>query len=76
MALGIQMNTIDKLMHNIEEHRRYTKVQLNCILCGVNEHHHSGKVVLAEVHKITDRNHVLAIGDERFGVYEGYYKVL
>ena len=25
---------------------------------------------------LTDRNHVLAIGDERFGVYSGYYKVL
>lgn len=70
------MSAIDKLMHNIEEHRRYTKVQLNCILYGSNEYHHKGKVVLVEVHELTDRNHVLAIGADRFGVYSGYYKVL
>lgn len=70
------MNTIDKLIHDLEEHRRYTKVQLNCILYGSNEIHHKGKVVLAEVHEITDRNHVLAIGDERFGVYSGYYRII
>ena len=70
------MNTIDKLIHDLEEHRRYTKVQLNCILCGVNEHHHKGKVLLAEVHEITDRKHVLAIGADRFGVYSGYYRKL
>lgn len=70
------MNTIDKLIHDLEEHRRYTKVQLNCILYGSNQYHHKGKVVLAEVHELTDRNHVLAIGDERFGVYKGYYRIL
>ena len=34
------------------------------------------KVVLAEVHELTDRNHVLAIGADRFGVYKGYYRIL
>lgn len=68
------MKTLDRLLHDLEEHHRYTKVQLNCILYGSLEFHHNGKVVLAEVHEITDRNHVLSIGDERFGVYKGYYR--
>ena len=70
------MNVLSRLLHDLEEHHKYTKVQLNCILYGSNEYHHKGKIVLAEVYEITDRNHVLAIGDERFGVYEGDYRVL
>ena len=65
---------LDGFIYNLEDHHKYTKVILNCILYGTNEYHHSGKAVLAEIHEITDRNHVLAIGADRFGVYKGYYR--
>lgn len=68
------MSKFDNLIRDLEGHHKYTKVILNCILYGTNEYHHRGKVVLAEIHKLTDRNHVLAIGADRFGVYKGYYR--
>lgn len=70
------MSKLDNRIRDLEEHHRYTRVILNCVLRGSNEYHHIGKVVLAEIHEITDRNHVLAIGADRFGVYKGYYRVL
>lgn len=67
---------LDNLIRDLEEHHKYARVILNCILYGSNEYHHIGKVVLAEIHEITDRNHVLSIDEDSFGVYKGYYKVL
>ena len=65
---------LEGFVHNLEEHHKYTKIILNCILYGTNEYHHKGKVVLAEIHEVTDRNHVLVIGNDRFGVYKGYFR--
>ena len=65
---------LDGFIHKLEEHHKYTKIILNCILYGTNEYHHKGKVVLAEIHEVTDRNHVLVIGNDRFGVYKGYFR--
>lgn len=70
------MSKLDNLIRDLEEHHKYTRVILNCVLWGSNEYHHIGKVVLAEIHEVTDRNHVLAIGADRFGVYKGYYRKL
>ena len=33
-----------------------------------------GQVVAAEVIEVSPRNHVICIGDDRFGVYLGYYE--
>lgn len=65
------MKTHD-LIEDLDHHKELHRIVL---LCSLGAHGY-GKIVHAEVTEVSPSNHVLAIGDDRFGVYLGYYSFL
>ena len=66
----------NELLHDLEETHNYVKVILNCHLYGTKYYYTPGTIVTAEIYKVSSKNHVLSIDNERFGVYHNYYKEL
>ena len=62
--------------HHLQRHERMRDVRLRCQLHGKSHHHKSGALIRAAVQEVTGLCHVLVVGDERFGVYRGWYEVL
>lgn len=67
------MNT-HELINDLENSHVFRKIELLCHLRGPAGYHRPGKVVFAEVFDVSQTNHVIAIGGDRFGVYKGYYR--
>ena len=70
------MNTHDLINDLEQQHHVFRKIILRCHLRSQTKYHRPGQVVTAEVTEVSPRNHVISIGDDRFGVYLGYYEEL
>ena len=65
---------VTELIKDLEEAHDFKWIVLNCYLRGKYGYHRPKDVLQAEITRLSDRNHVLMVGQERFGVYAGYYQ--